>query len=243
MTKLKYPRLDKFVLRISYNKIEEPTIQKVTKISEKLGDLGYPEPTTIRLISSRVMEQQISFSPLTFKSESKDNAILIYSDSILFEYNDKYTSWHEIFPKILQISQMIFNDLKIKDIIRISLDYIDIFTFDRENFRLNENFEMKLKHPNDYMIGFEDFIIGLNFKTDIEGATSILRLRGVTPKNEDEYTIRLETHFNINENLKYPEEFESIKKNLDIAHQKLILLFKDFLTEKTKSMVGLFDDS
>jgi len=84
LVSIRFPPVIKFLLRINFNDIENPTIQTLTQISDKLSEEGYSLPTKINLISSKGPDPQLIFTPIRFLSEEVGNEISIFRDSIFF---------------------------------------------------------------------------------------------------------------------------------------------------------------
>ena len=232
-----YAPLIKFILRINFAEIEYPTIETLTDISRRLSTEGYSEPIKIRLISSKGLDPQLVFAPLKFLSEEEGNEILIFRDSIHFQYNKKYPRWDEILPKILSNFFYLSEKLNILLIKNISFDYIDLFTqFPQRGFQIRSYFNIYLNRPPVFDLDYEDFIMGIKLKTEESNHKSILRIRGLKPDNEENYKIQLETHFSIVEDIEI-NDYENFKNNLNIAHDFLLENFKLVLSEKTKKII------
>ncbi len=232
-----YAPLIKFLIRINFAEIENPTIETISNISKKLSEEGYSEPTKIRLISSKGLDPQLVFVPLKFVSEEEGNEILIFRDSIHFTYNDKYSQWSKILPKILENFFCLSEELEISLIENISLDYIDLFNqFPKKGFDIELYFNISLNFLPEFDINYEDFIIGLKLDTEESHHNSILRIRGLKPNLDEFYKIQLETHYNITEDIEAKDNIK-LKSNLNYAHDILIKYFKLVLSEKTKKMI------
>ena len=232
-----YPPLIKFILRINFAEIENPIIETLTDISRRLSTEGYSEPTRIRLISSKGPDPQLIFAPLRFLSEEEGNEILIFRDSIYFQYNEKYPRWDEILPTILNTFLYLSEKLNILLIENISFDYIDLFTkFPQKGFDIKSYFNISLEDSPEFDIDYEDFIIGLKLKTEESYHKSILRIRGLKPGSDEFYKIQLETHYEITEEIEINEE-EQFQNNLNFAHDILLKYFKLVLSERTKKII------
>lgn len=232
-----YPPIIKFILRIYFAEIENPTIETLTDISRKLSSEGYSEPTKIKLISSKGPDSQLIFAPIRFLSEEEGNEILIFRDSIYFQYNEKYPRWDEILPKVLSNFFYLSEKLNILLIKNISFDYIDLFTnFPQNRFELKSYFNISIKYLPEFDIDYEDFIIGVKLNTEELDHKSILRIRGLKPSNEEFYKIQLETHYEIMKEIEISER-EQFQSNLNYAHDILLKYFKLVLSERTKKMI------
>jgi len=240
LVSIRFPPVIKFLLRINFNDIENPTIQTLTQISDKLSEEGYSLPTKINLISSKGPDPQLIFTPIRFLSEEVGNEISIFRDSIYFQYNKKYSSWDEqILPEILKNFLFLSEKLNIPRIRSISIDYIDLFSeFPQRGFQIRTYFEIYLKRPPEFDLDYEDFIMGIKLKTEESNQKSILRLRGLKSDNEENFKIQLETHFSIVEDIEINES-ETFKNNLNLAHDVLLENFKLVLSEKTKKLIGM----
>ena len=238
MVTIHYAPIIKFLLRINFDNIDNPTIQTLTEISENLSEAGYSNPTKINLISSKGPDPQLIFAPIRFLSGEEGNEILIFRDSIYFQYNKKYPSWdNQILPDILKNFFFLSEKLNISQTKNISLDYIDLFDeFPQKGFDIKSYFNINLKRPTEFDIDYEDFIIGIKLKTEELNHKSILRIRGLKPDNEENYKIQLETHFSIIEDIEINEQ-ENFKNNLNLAHDILLENFKLVLSEKTKKII------
>jgi len=231
-----HPPLIKFILRINFAEIENPTIETLADISRRLSTEGYSEPIKIRLISAKGFDPQLIFGPLKFISEEEGNEILIFRESIYFQYNNKYSRWDEILPKIMNNFFYLSEKLNIPQIKSISLDYIDLFDkLPQKNFQIRSYFNIYLKRPQEFDLDYEDFIMGIKLKTEELNHKSILRLRGLRPSSEEFYKIQLETHYEITEEIEINER-EQIQSNLDYAHDILSNYFNLVLHERTKKM-------
>ncbi len=238
MVTIRFKPIIKFLLRINFNSIENPTIQTLTEISENLSREGYSHPTKINLISSKGPDPQLIFAPIRFLSEEVGNEISIFRDSIYFQYNEKYSSWDDqILPDILKNFLFLSEKLNIPEIKSISLDYIDLFDeLPQRGFQIRSYFNIYLQRPPVFDLDYEDFIMGIKLKTEESNHKSILRIRGLKPDNEENYKIQLETHFSIVEDNEITA-FETFKNNLNLAHDVLLENFKLVLTEKTKKLI------
>lgn len=233
-----YPPLKQFILRIYFQDIEYPTISTLSQIYDKLSK-DYPDPTRIRLISSKSPESELFYGPIRFLSKKQDNEILIFKDAIFFQYNDKYTSWDKIFPTLVENFVYLAERFKINSIERISLDYVDLFdNFPQRNFNLNYYFNIKLEFPVEFIMNFTDFIIGIKLETDELNHKSIFRVRGLLPENEDYFKIQLKTHFSIIEKIDIKNK-ELFVSDCETAHEFLVKNFNIILSEKTKKMIGM----
>jgi len=232
-----YPPIIKFILRIDFAEIENPTIETLTDISRKLSREGYSEPTKIKLISSKGPDSQLIFAPIRFLSEEEGNEILIFRDSIYFQYDKKYPRWDEILPKMLSNFFYLSDKLNILLIKNILFDYIDLFTnFPQNRFELKSYFNISIKYLPEFDIDYEDFIIGVKLNTEELDHKSILRIRGLKPSNEEFYKIQLETHYEIMKEIEINER-EQFQSNLNYAHDILLKYFKLVLSERTKKMI------
>jgi len=232
-----YPPIIKFILRINFAEIENPTIETLTDISRRLSTEGYSEPIKIRLISSKGFDPQLIFGPLKFLSEEEGNEILIFRDSIYFQYNEKYSRWDEILPKIMNNFFYLSEKLNILLIKNISFDYIDLFSkFQQRGFDLKSYFNISLEYLHEFDLDYSDFIIGLKLNTEELDHKSILRIRGLKPSSEEFYKIQLETHYEITEEIEINER-EQFQSNLNYAHDILSNYFKLVLSERTKKMI------
>lgn len=238
MVTIHYAPIIKFLLRINFDNIDNPTIQTLTEISINLSNVGYSQPTRINLISSKGPDPQLIFAPIRFLSEEEGNEILIFRDSIYFQYNEKYRSWDEqILPNILKNFFFLSEKLNISQIKNISLDYIDLFSqFPQKGFDIKSYFNVNLKYPPEFDIDYDDFIIGIKQNTEEPNHKSILRIRGLKPDNEEYYKIQLETHYSIRENTEINQS-EHFKNNLNLAHDILLENFKLVLSERTKKLI------
>jgi len=241
MVQCLYPPLIKFILRIDINDVENPTIETLRDIASKLEDMGYSEPTRIKLISSKGPDSQLIFAPIRFLSEKEGNEILIFRDSIYFQYNEKYPRWDDILPKILSNFFYLSEKLNILVIKNISFDYIDLFTnFSQNRFELKSYFNISIKYQPEFDIDYKDFIIGLRLNTEESSHKSILRIRGLKPNTEEFYKIQLETHYEIQEEIEINEK-DQLKDNLNYVHDYLLKYFKFVLSERTKKMIVMDD--
>lgn len=241
MVKILYPPVIKFLLRINFKEIENPTIKTTALISTKLSEVGYSESSRINLISSKRPDSLLIFSPMRFLSEEEGNEILIFRDSINFQYNEKYPTWDSILPVILENFFYLSKKLKISLIENISLDYIDLFTqFPRKGFEIKRYFNVKLKRPPEFEMDYDDFIIGIKLSTEDPNHKSILRLRGLKPDNDEYCKIQLETHHSITEAIEITEK-DYVKKLLDNTHDILLSNFKLVITEQTRKIIGMDD--
>lgn len=241
MVKILYPPVIKFYLRINFKEIENPTIKTIALISDKLSEVGYSESSRINLISSRRPDPQLIFSPMRFISEEEGNEILIFRDSIYFQYNEKYPTWDKIIPIILENFSYLSEKLKIALIENFSLDYIDLFTqFPQKGFEIKTYFNVKLKRPPEFEMDYADFIIGIKLSTEEPNHKSILRLRGLKPDSDEYYKIQLETHHSITEAIEVTEK-DYLKELLNDAHEILSNNFKLVLTEQTKKIIAMDD--
>ena len=232
-----YPPIIKFILRINFAEIEHPTIETLTDISIRLSTEGYSEPIKIRLISSKGFDPQLIFGPLKFLSEEEGNEILIFRDSIYFQYNEKYSRWDDILPKIMNNFFYLSEKLNILLIKNISFDYIDLFSkFQQKGFDLKSYFNISLEDLHEFDLDYSDFIIGLKLNTEELDHKSILRIRGLKPSSEEFYKIQLETHYEITEEIEINER-EQFQSNLNYAHDILSNYFKLVLSERTKKMI------
>jgi len=237
IVKILYPPVVHFVLRMNFKEIDNPTIKTLKDISDKLSETGYSEPTRIRLISSKGLDSEFSFVPLRFLSEEAGNEILIFRDSIYFQYNEKYPTWEKILPNILENFFFLSEKLGFSLIESISLDYIDLFDkFPQKGFKIDSYFNIHLKYPPELEMDYNDFIIGIKLNTEDPNHKSILRIRGLKPINDECYKIQLETHYSIKESINTSEK-ERLNKNLNISHINLLDNFKLVLSEKTKKII------
>jgi uncharacterized protein (TIGR04255 family) len=241
MVKMLYPPVIKFLLRINFKEIESPNIKTIALISDKLSEVNYSESSRINLISSKRPDPQLIFSPMRFISEEEGNEILIFRDSIYFQYNEKYPTWDRILPIILENFFYLAEQLKISLIENISLEYVDLFTqFPQKNFEIKTYFNIKLKRPTEFEMDYDDFIIGIKLRTEEPNHKSILRLRGLKPDNDECYKIQLETHHSITEKIEIAEK-DYLKELLNSAHDNLSNNFKLVLTEQTERIIGMDD--
>lgn len=229
------PPLEKFLLRIQIDELAYPSINDLAEICTELKT-EYPEPVKLKLFSSKGPESELFFGPIKFHSIKEDNDILLFKESIYFEFNNRYTDWKEIFPRIKKIFDIFVNKLKIKNINSIILDYIDLFDFSVEGFIIEDYFNLELKLKNDYKLDFNDFFIGMNIKNVLDKEKIIIRIRGVKPRKKDVYTFQLETHYSYSDILITSDKnkFEIL---LDQAHKKLLNCFKKVISEKTWKLI------
>ena len=237
MVECLYAPLIKFILKIDFAEIENPTIETLTEISIKLSKESYSEPIRIKLNTSKGFDPQLIIAPLKFISEEEGNEILIFRDSIFFQYNKKYSHWDVILPKIMNNFFYLSEKLNIPQIKSISLDYFDLFDeLPQKGFQIRSYFKMYLNRPPEFVLDYEDFIMGIKLKTEELNHKSILRLRGLRPSSEEFYKIQLETHYEITEEIEINER-EQIQSNLDYAHDILSNYFNLVLHERTKKMI------
>ncbi|OLS12561.1 MAG: hypothetical protein RBG13Loki_3810 [Promethearchaeota archaeon CR_4] len=237
MPKLAHPPLQQFRLRFDFPSIDDPSIGSLSEICKELSGKKYLESIRISLISATTPKRTLQFMPIRFVSKSEDHELLIFNDAIVFTYQ-KYSTWLEILPPILETFSYLVMQLNIKKLKDIRLDYIDVFDkFSKKNFQIQTYFNISLNIPPDFSITFDDFIIGMNLSTDNPNYKSIIRLRGVQPSTDDFYNIQLETHFSITEEIII--DMDQIKELLDLAHESISKNFKTMLSENTKKIIGM----
>lgn len=85
-----------------------------------------------------------------------------------------------------------------------------------------------------------DFIFGIKLETEEENHVLIVRLKGRKPENDENYLIQLETIYNINEEIDLSNR-ENLENLIKVAHDRLVDIFKEVLTQKTKIKIGMDD--
>lgn len=237
---IEHPPVIQFSLKLYFSKISDPDVYILKEFTKKLSDAGYQEPPRIKLHSSKGPDPNILIGPLRYVSEAEGNEILIFSDSIQFIFHE-YPSFDEILPKILTNFYSLTEDLEITSVNRVTLSYVDIFDkFPQNGFSIKSYFHIYLRYPQIFTLDNTDFIFGIKLETEEENHVPIVRLKGRKPDNDEKYLIQLETIYNINEEIDLSNR-ENLENNINFAHDRLVDIFKEVLTQKTKIKIGMDD--
>ena len=240
MVKLSNAPIISFRIEFYFKEINDPDLDLVVEIAKHLSDKEYEEKPKIKLNSTRGLDKELYIGPLKFIKKEEGQEILIFRDSIHFNFK-QYSEFDLMLPKILDNLSYLSEKLKISQIIRIRIAYIDEFDhFPRTDFNLQRYFTLYIEHP-DYEIDYKDFTLGLKLKTESEDHISILRIRGKKPKDQDHYLFHLESLYVINEEVDL-DPITRIDNLINLAHDQLSKNFKTVLSKKTKGLIGLEDE-
>lgn len=240
MLKLTNAPVISFRIEFYFKEINDPDLDLVVEIAKHLSDKEYKEKPKVKLNSTRGLDKELFIGPLKFIKKEEGQEILIFRDSIHFHFK-KYSEFDLMFPKILDNLSYLAQKLKILQIIRIRIAYIDEFKqFPRTDFNLQRYFTLYIEHP-DYSIDYKDFSLGIKLETESEDHISILRIRGKKPKDQTHYLFHLETLYVINEEVDI-DPITKLTHLINIAHKELAKNFKTVLSKKTKGLIGLEDE-
>ncbi len=172
--------------------------------------------------------------PIQFVSNKKKNNISLFSDGIIFSFQE-YPEWNTVRNHISQILSDLKEILKCEEIIEIRMEIIDEFQFNPDDFSLNQYFTLNFINPDDWKIDFQDFHIGIKHLTE-QNKKLITRLRGIG-KRDNLLIIRLETLFieKVNISIRNNDDFG---EKIDEIHRIIEKIFTEIFTPKLLKHTG-----
>jgi uncharacterized protein (TIGR04255 family) len=239
MLNITNPPLISFRIDFNFDKLEDITFSKMAEVENFLKNY-YQQYSNFQIIEYPV-QTGIPFpiGPIKFISKDNDRQLQLFANGIIFIYT-RYTHWEDIKVDIVDILIKICELLEIKTIEEYRFEYIDEFNFIKEDFNLNEYFALNINFPQIWNINYTDFHTGINLNVK-NSDKFIIRLRGLPPSQQDKYLFRLESIYVKKITFRLNDR-DTIIKNLDYIHDIIIDYFKNILTNKLKSKLGVKED-
>lgn len=231
------PPLNRVVLNFILTKDIKVNISKGNEIYEEIKEVYKEEPD---LVLNPLNSQRFHLSSgggLLFSDNEKRNLINIGQNYIEFVYSD-YIKWEDLLPEFLNHFLKISNILELEEISKMKITYLNEFNFPKENFHLNEWFNLDLSTKYNWNIWPNDIFIGIvpYFEDNVK---CVLRLKGIGEKKTNNLTFTLEVE-SIIKDAKVSFDEKNIKENMEIMHELTDKFFIELIKDtKTQINIGL----
>ncbi len=252
MVIIKNPPLKSFRIDFKLNKPKKLSFEMMAQFENAIKE-KYPIAPNINIIEypSDILTKidfPIQIGPIQFLNEEKTRQIHFYSNGLIFIFTE-YSSWKDIKNKIIETLKKLNNNLKIKEIEQIRMEYIDEFNFPSKGFELKKFFKLHTEFPSNWEIDYNDFYCAIKVLTS-ESDKYIIRLRGLSSKKEGHFCFNLENiyirtkNFSIENEGTLNDELDDIydiieDKFLNIMHK----LMKTYINFENNEKNELIEDS
>jgi len=237
------PPLDIFRIGFKFTKLKEISFEIMAKVEELLK-VSFPIVPSLKIIeypfdSQIEIETPIQFGPIKFQNQDKSRQIQFFSNGLRFIFT-KYSGWEEIKKEIIELLVKTCAILKVDSIEQIRIEYVDKFQLPKENFELSDYFTLNINKNKDWEIDHNDFHLGIKILSD-ESDKFIIRLRGLPPKNEEQFLFRLEILY-LTSKLFLLDKEDALINQLDTIHDYIEGYFKNIMSPKLKNIIGFREE-
>lgn len=223
---IRHPPLKRVILELNFTEDFQLKISDPSLIYEKIKKYFDIEPT-LGLIPPKGRKFEVHLSTLRYSSTDDKRILELGSNFIVFTFNEDYTGWDTLRDIINSILNGIDEIIKFSSINNISLTYIDEFLLSKENFRINDYFNIIIS--NKINVLFDDFHLGI-VPIEEENKKVVIRLKA-RKGTESQYFFILESVF-IARNIGFRVGSSEFLSLLNHAHQNIEYVFIVLLLDK-----------
>lgn len=237
------PPLDIFRIDFKFKKPNEISFEMMAKVEELLK-ISFPNIPSLKIIeypfdAQIEIETSIQFGPIKFQNQDKSSQIQLFSNGLIFIFT-KYSRWKETKKEIIELLFKTCEILKVNSIEQFRIEYIDKFQLPQENFKLSDYFTLNINKQKDWEIDYKDFHLGIKILST-ENDKFIIRLRGLPPKNEEQFQFKLEILY-LKKDLFSLDNKEVLLNQLDTIHDYIEGYFKNIMSVKLKNIIGVREE-
>jgi len=175
------------------------------------------------------------FPPIYFFNEDKSVLLQINPYSIIIHQIKNYSNW-ENFKKIVIENFNKFKEIIIpKGLKRITLRYVNVIEFDKNDFKFDEYFKYYPFLSKDLEQNIKSFFCRIEFPYEDNKEVLRLTIADVANQNPSKISILLDLDYLMN----VPESvsFENISDWLDNSHSKIKDIFEKSITDNTRNLI------
>ena len=237
------PPLDTFRIDFKFEKPKDISFEMMAKVGEILKN-SFPNVPSLKIIEYPFdghieIESPIQFGPIKFQNQDKSGQIQLFSNGLIFIFT-KYSRWEDIKKELTEILFKTCDILKVNSIEQFRIEYVDKFQLSQENFNLSDYFTLNINKQKDWEIDYKDFHLGIKILST-ENDKFIIRLRGLPPKNEEDFLFRLEIlYLKVDQFLL--DNKEALINELDRIHDYIEGYFKNIMSAKLKNIIGVREE-
>lgn len=223
---IRYPPLKRVILELNFTEDFQLKVSDTSFIYDKIKRDFEIEPT-LGLIPPKGRKFELHLSTLRYSNEDNKRILEIGSNFIIFTFNKDYAGWDTLRDIINNSLNGLDEVFKFSSIKNIFLTYIDDFLLSKEDFRIEDYFNIVISNKIEVL--FNDFHLGI-VPIEKENRKGVIRLKARSGE-ENQYLFILESVF-LGRNLGYKVGSSEFLSFLDQAHQNIEKFFIDLLLDK-----------